>query len=411
MKLKNQFFIFLCCILTFNIGYSQCNATHLKSNKGGIISCNFPALHPKDLDFYKARLETAAAENWELKRTEQNQRRAQQWNTKNLRVLILANNDDLLSENQLQELKLAMNLHLVDIAKAYNNELLHWSQVPVVEEIFIETYPEEFLETFGSIGFLVFSDPDPRNGETPLTEFVTELIDKHSINTLINLVDTELDIPFKGSAQVYCSDPGEFMSVSIKKNNTIALSNKYLVQFALACVHTIGHTNFANHQEAFKFKEESNHCNEDNFAFANGVETTMCNVEEGIKVRANTSSTFGEKWSKDNANKIIDTYMQRGLLVPAFEFQAEKPGDEEIVENNISLFPNPVDQILTIELEQEVKYQMSVYNSAGDLIQKQQLESFITELDLSSFVSGMYIFEFFCEGTGERVIKKVEKIH
>ncbi len=409
MKLKNQFFIFLCCFLTFNIGYSQCNATQIKSNKGGVISCNFPSLHSQDLEFFKNRLETAAKENWDINRLEERQRRPNQWNTKNLRVLILANNKDIITEGQLSELKLAMNLHLTDIAKAYHNNSLHWSQVPVVEEIILETYPEEFLEIFGSIGFLVFSDPDPRNGETPLTGYVTELIKKHDINTLINLVDTYQDIPFKGSAQVYCSDPGEYMSVSIKKNNTIALSKKYLIQLAMACVHTIGHTNFANHQESFKEAEESNHCNEDNFAFANGVETLMCNAKEGVKSRTKTSGTFGQKWSKDNADKIIDAYMQRGLLVPTFEFQTENDDEEEIVENNISLFPNPVDQVLTIELENEIKYQLSVYNSTGALMKKQVLESFITELDVSSFVSGLYILEFYCEGTGERVIKKVEK--
>lgn len=414
MKKNVRLTLFFLCVAIFSnteILKAQCSTTNALQHQGGAITCHFPFLGQEDVNHYTNRLQTTDASTWYDEKSDAAQRTSKQWKTTNLRILLLTNHADIISDSQLEKLKLAMNLHLVEIANANQKDYLEWSHMPIVEEIIVEEYPQELANMFDLVGYLVFSDPDPRNGETQLNKMVKELAAEHDINTIINLMDAQLDIPFMGAAQTYCSDPGEFMTVSIKKNNTISLSDKYLVQFAQACVHTLGHTNSANHQKALSEEEESFMCH-DNHAYGQNFESVMVNGLKDQKMRANKSKPFGNSWSESNAEQIINTYIQRGLLLPLFDYNND-PADEnpdDKIENVVALFPNPVDELLTIEVANDTQYEMTIYNINGKLIKKQTLDSFVTELDVSTYDSGIYIFEFFCANSGERFTKKIEKI-
>ncbi len=415
MKKKGHLTLFLLCIAIISITdilSAQCATANSLQHRGGAITCQFPFLHQDDINHYVNRLETTDLSSWLQEKNETASRSNYQWKTKNLRVLLLTNHADIISVAQIEKLKLAMNLHLVDIAKANNSNQLNWANMPIVEEIIIKEYPKELASIFDFVGYLVFSDPDIRNGDTELNKLVRQWSKDYDINTIINLMDAPLDIPFSGSAQIYCSEPGEFMTVSIKKNNTISLADKYLVQFAQACVHTISHTNYANHQKTQKEDEKSLMCIENNNADGQVFETMMFNGTKDQKLRPKKTKPFGKVWSESNANQIIDTYIQRGLLLPLFDYENQTDTDQQelIIEEEINLFPNPVDEILTIEVENDIQYDLSVYNTNGKLIQKQTIESFVTQLDVSNYDSGIYIFEFYCANSGKRVTKKIEKI-
>lgn len=406
--------IFLCVAILSNSNevQAQCSTANSQQHRGGAITCNFPFLGQQDLNHYMERLQSIDPADWMDEKIEASQRTSKQWKTTNLRILMMTNHSDIIDESQIEKLKLAMNLHLVDIAKANKNDFLEWSHMPIVEEIIVEKYPENLSALFDVVGYLVFSDPDQRNGETQLNKLVRELAEEHNANTIVNLMDAQLDIPFMGAAQVYCNDPGEFMTVSIKKNNTISLSDKYLVQFAQACVHTIGHTNSANHQKGLGEEESTLLCQEDNHAYGQDFESVMINGLKDQKMRAKKSKPFGSSWSDSNAEEIINSYIQRGLLLPLFDYNndqtVEKPDDK--VEDIIAIFPNPVDEILTIEIANDTQYEMKVYNLNGKIMKQQTLDSFVTQLDVTNYDSGVYIFEFFCANSGERFTKKVEKI-
>lgn len=404
---------FLCLAILSCTGNlkGQCSTVNSLQHQGGAITCNFPFLGEEDVSYYVNRLQSTNASEWYSDKIDSASRFSKQWKTTNLRVLLLTNSEDIINEEQVEKLKLAMNLHLVEIANANKSDFLEWAHMPIVEDIIIRVYPVDLSSIFDIVGYTVFSDPDPRNGETQLNKFVREEAAKHDINTVINLMDAELDIPFIGSAQIYCNDPGEFMTVSIRKNNTIALADKYLVQFAQACVHTIGHTNFANHQKSLANEEESLLC-EENHAVDQDGESLMINGTANQKLRTKKTKPFGSKWTESNANKVIDTYIDRGLLLPLFDYNNTdtESNPEEKIADVISIFPNPVADILTIEVANDTQYDMTVFNVNGKVVNKQTLDSFITSLDVSTYDSGVYIFEFTCANSGERFTKKIEKI-
>lgn len=414
MKKFTKFLFLICLAIISNseLLQGQCSTANFQSHRGGVITCNFPFLSQNDIDHFVDRLESTDADVWYEEKNQTADRSAQQWKTTNLRILMLTNSDDIISPVQLETLRLAMNLHLVDLAKANNSDQLEWAHMPIVEEIILHEYPEEIRNMFDMLGYLVFSDPDQRNGETPLNNYVRDLASANKINTIINLLDDPLDLAFRASAQTYCNDPGEFMTVSISKNNTFSLANKYLVQFAQACVHAISHTNYANHQESFAKEESTNICMDYNHAHDGDYESLMVNGTKTQIDRDQKSKPFGNSWSKSNSEQIINTYIQRGLLMPLFDYnnQAVTENADDKEENLIAVFPNPVDEILTIELSNAVQYDLSVYNVNGKLISQQTLESFITQVDVSTYDAGMYIFEFYCANSGERITKKIEKI-
>jgi len=405
------FIIFIAIISTPSLLQAQCTSANFTSHRGGAISCNFPFLHQDDIDHYIQRLEDTDADLWYEEKNNTAGRSIQKWNTTNLRILMLTNSDDIISEVQLETLRLAMNLHLVDIAKANNSDQLDWSHMPIVEEIILQEYPQELQDMFDMVGYLVFSDPDNRNGDTPLNNYVRDLASANNINTVINLLDDPIDVAFRASAQIYCNDPGEFMTISVSKNDKVSLANKYLVQFAQTCVHAIGHTNYANHQSSLAKEENTSLCLEHNHAQDEGFESLMVNGLENQKNRAKKSKPFGNSWSKSNSQQVINTYIQRGLLLPLFDYnnQAEET-EVKREENLIAIFPNPAEDVLTIELNNNIQYDLSIYNVNGKLVNQQVLESFITQIDVSSYDAGIYILEFFCASSGERITKKVEKI-
>jgi len=414
MKNFNSLFFIICLafISTPTLIHTQCTTANFQSHQGGAITCNFPFLHQDDVNHYVQRLEETDAEAWYDEKNNEAGRSTQQWKTTNLRILMLTNSDDIISPVQLETLRLAMNFHLVDIAKANNSDQLAWSNMPIVEEIILQEYPQELQNMFDMVGYLVFSDPDNRNGDTPLNNYVRDLASANNINTVINLLDDPIDVAFRASAQIYCNDPGEYMTISVSKNDKVSLANKYLVQFAQTCVHAIGHTNYANHQSSFASAEKTTLCLDQNHAHDEGFESLMVNGLENQINRSKKTKAFGSTWSKSNSNQIIDTYIQRGLLLPLFDYNnktEEKPENKK-EENLISIFPNPTEDLLTIELNDDIQYDLSIFNVNGKLVNKQILESLTTQIDVSSYDAGIYILEFFCESSGERITKKVEKI-
>ena len=412
-KLNNLLFLICLAIISIpTLSQAQCSTANFQSHKGGAITCNFPFLSQADIDHFVDRLESTDAQLWYQEKEETADRSIQKWKTTNLRILMLTNSDDIISPVQLETLRLAMNLHLVDIAKANNTDQLDWAHMPIVEEIILQEYPEELQNMFDMMGYLVFSDPDQRNGDTPLNNYVRDLASANDINAVINLLDDPLDLAFRASAQIYCNDPGDFMTVSISKNNTFSLANKYLVQFAQTCVHALSHTNYANHQESLSEVENTALCLDHNHAHDGEFESIMVNGGENQIDREQKTKPFGNSWSKSNSEQIINAYIRRGLLLPLFDYNNQEPTElaDNEEENLISVFPNPVDQILTIELNNPVQYDLSIFNLNGKLVEQQTLESFTTQVDVSTYDAGIYILEFFCESSGERVTKKVEKI-
>lgn len=94
---------------------------------------------------------------------------------------------------------------------------------------------------------------------------------------------------------------------------------------------------------------------------------------------------------------------------PFLTWQEEEyiSGIEDVSAINISAYPNPVNDKLTIQTEIEGEYSLGVYDLTGKLIYLKKCNSKIANVDLSDYRSGIYIISI---STGnERVTKKILK--
>lgn len=74
------------------------------------------------------------------------------------------------------------------------------------------------------------------------------------------------------------------------------------------------------------------------------------------------------------------------------------------------IFPNPTHASLTIQISKPVSGQINLYNSWGQRLQSLPINDNQHELDLSSYVEGVYWVEVLATDKGERVLEKVVKL-
>lgn len=83
--------------------------------------------------------------------------------------------------------------------------------------------------------------------------------------------------------------------------------------------------------------------------------------------------------------------------------------NQEIVSNNILIYPNPFSDKLTIQLnENEANFSATIYDIRGKLIIEKKLTNLNNELDLSNINSGMYICSL-VSNNNKKTIKLIKK--
>ncbi len=114
----------------------------------------------------------------------------------------------------------------------------------------------------------------------------------------------------------------------------------------------------------------------------------------------------------------------KGVMIGTFDFCDQTGGDVDLnlgtiastvtnclfpcnvgITNNenevfVSLFPNPTNGIIHIDIVNELNNNMDVriYNAMGQIIMTQSIQNGITELDLSFFTKGLYFLQLHFEG-------------
>ena len=71
------------------------------------------------------------------------------------------------------------------------------------------------------------------------------------------------------------------------------------------------------------------------------------------------------------------------------------PNANQIKENKIKVFPNPVKDMLYIEVQSEMDdytASLKIYNSMGQLVAQQQLSQKMEFIDLNSLKTGIYFY-------------------
>lgn len=78
-----------------------------------------------------------------------------------------------------------------------------------------------------------------------------------------------------------------------------------------------------------------------------------------------------------------------------------------INQNDITIYPNPCNGILTINMPDDAKYELKIINSIGQLISDNYTISQQTTIDLSNYGAGTYLLNFVNQNTGNHIHKKL----
>lgn len=105
---------------------------------------------------------------------------------------------------------------------------------------------------------------------------------------------------------------------------------------------------------------------------------------------------------------ISDQY-QCNISLPVYKggYSISVPENEDVA--NMSVYPNPAQDILKVAIEEISQYTLSVYDIEGKLITTEQKLGNLFQLNVGAFASGLYIVEILDEKTGNRSSQKFTK--
>jgi len=121
----------------------------------------------------------------------------------------------------------------------------------------------------------------------------------------------------------------------------------------------------------------------------------------------NISYTIGQIFylSKGNNNEVSEGVQQ------SYEISALGTPESGIVENNISLYPNPVKDVLFVDFNQESfgnsSYQL--FNSQGQMIRQGTLNQKKNELDFRLLPQSLYVIKIIQENQNVKSFKIIKK--
>ena len=121
--------------------------------------------------------------------------------------------------------------------------------------------------------------------------------------------------------------------------------------------------------------------------------TLLCSLLATIVV-----SSQELRYSYDDAGNRISRTIFIGLKSADVQI---KEIAETIGQNEIKIYPNPVESLLLISIkgfENEVVSEYFVYNLSGSLIRREKVTSELTTLDMSSLRRGTYVLQLSMNG-------------
>ncbi|MCG8700327.1 MAG: T9SS type A sorting domain-containing protein, partial [Bacteroidales bacterium] len=113
------------------------------------------------------------------------------------------------------------------------------------------------------------------------------------------------------------------------------------------------------------------------------------------------SHYHGGKWDTVPAGKAIKEgtqyYVMRDSITsfsPFAVMSEESSGTPTLyTEEVFEMYPNPVDQTLTLQIEKTGNY-LEIYNIAGTKVMQRVIDNKLTEIDLNNFKSGVYFVSY-----------------
>jgi len=129
---------------------------------------------------------------------------------------------------------------------------------------------------------------------------------------------------------------------------------------------------------------------------ANAISYTILNAQE---------ADSGVYYCEINNNLLPNLTINRANITILIDAALST---EELVNNDLKIYPNPTKKLIHIKLSQFNKSEASLYDVSGRLVLKQKLESEISKMDINKLESGMYLLQIETENKSitKRIIKE-----
>lgn len=105
-----------------------------------------------------------------------------------------------------------------------------------------------------------------------------------------------------------------------------------------------------------------------------------------------------------NYNVCLHTSNYCGIMESCLNINGVGINEQELKYMNV--YPNPVNDILTIENPYQCSMQLNIYTIAGKLLYSNKYENYTTSIDMSNYEKGIYIVEMIL-ADGRKAVKKL----
>ena len=125
---------------------------------------------------------------------------------------------------------------------------------------------------------------------------------------------------------------------------------------------------------------------------------------DGNKLETTTETSYVKGFDEEGSHYFtVVTHCEVGESLPSSPYEFEIKGEAiEEMENTFEIYPNPVDDVLYIKLNEEVK-EINIYNIYGIKMATVNGQQSAVSVNLSTFNSGIYFIEI--EGNVYRIIR------
>ncbi|MBP6128030.1 T9SS type A sorting domain-containing protein, partial [Flavobacterium sp.] len=109
-----------------------------------------------------------------------------------------------------------------------------------------------------------------------------------------------------------------------------------------------------------------------------------------------------------NNNSVFNGGGTTDFFIAKFATQACQPlNSESFVETNIAIYPNPVQNILTVPVKENTKYQL--YTITGVLVKEGSVTTAENTISISELSSGCYVLKLQSESNKIETVKVIKE--